>query len=111
MKATPYHRFRNRDLTLTDYLAIDRTVLANERTLLAYGRTALGMVVVGGTIIRFLDALWLHGLGAGFIVAGFGVLGLGWRRYLRVKALLSAALEELQGEDENPALEERAEEL
>jgi len=111
MKATHYHRFRNRDLTLTDYLAIDRTVLANERTLLAYGRTALGMMVVGGTIIKFLDEWWLHGLGVGFIIAGLAVLGLGWRRYLRVKALLSAALEEMRGPVENPALEERVDDL
>ena len=67
-------------MSLTDYLAIDRTVLANERTLLSYGRTAVGMVVVGGTIIRFMDALWMHGLGAGFILAGLAVFGLGWRR-------------------------------
>lgn len=111
MKPTPYHQFRNRDLTLTDYLAIDRTVLANERTLLAYGRTALGMMVVGGTIIKFLEGWWLPGLGGAFIVAGLAVMGLGWRRYLRVKALLSAALEEMQDGKHSPALEERAEDL
>ncbi|HRQ72775.1 MAG TPA: hypothetical protein PLU35_07090 [Phycisphaerales bacterium] len=42
MSRNPYEFFRGRDLTLNDHLAIDRTVLSNERTPLAYGRTAIG---------------------------------------------------------------------
>src|SRR4030095_4329956 len=42
----PYVRFRGHTLSLNDYLAIDRTVLANERTLLSYTRTALTMLVI-----------------------------------------------------------------
>lgn len=34
-------------------LALLRTDLANERTLLAYGRTALMMAGTGGTLIKF----------------------------------------------------------
>jgi putative membrane protein len=34
----PYDRFKNNELILRDELAVDRTLLANERTLLAYLR-------------------------------------------------------------------------
>ena len=40
-------------LTLTDRLALDRNVLANERTVLAYLRTALGFGAAGVTLWRF----------------------------------------------------------
>ncbi|MEN8138285.1 MAG: DUF202 domain-containing protein [Bacteroidota bacterium] len=39
-------------LSSGEKLAIDRTKLANERTFLAYFRTAVGFIVAGMTIIR-----------------------------------------------------------
>ncbi len=43
------------DTTLRDSLAIDRTAMANERTLLSYGRTVLGLVGVAAIIFKFAD--------------------------------------------------------
>lgn len=41
--------------TLADSLAVDRTLLANERTGLAYLRTALGIVLGGLAVFRFFE--------------------------------------------------------
>lgn len=62
---------------LRDYLAIDRTKLANQRTLLAFLRTSLYLVVTAVAILK-LEALqnlrflaWiLIGVGAALLVTG-----------------------------------------
>jgi putative membrane protein len=43
------------ELKLNDLLAIDRTRLASERTLMAWVRTALSMITFGFTIYKFLQ--------------------------------------------------------
>lgn len=90
----PYVRFRGQPLTLNDYLAIDRTVLANERTLLSYTRTALTMLVIGGTAIKFFDSIWMEVVGVIFSLAALGTFVIGWRRYQRMRAYVSAAIEQ-----------------
>jgi putative membrane protein len=45
------------ELKLVDRLAIDRTRLAAERSLMAWIRTALSMIAFGFTIYKFLQAL------------------------------------------------------
>ena len=80
MADQPYARFQNKDLILRDELAIDRTLLANENTLLAYLRSALTLMIAGVTFIHFFAASWLLWLGFAFVPLGLGV-GLfgGWR--------------------------------
>lgn len=80
MADQPYARFQKNDLILRDELAIDRTLLANENTLLAYLRSALTLVIAGVTFIHFFAASWLLWLGVAFVPLGIGV-GLfgGWR--------------------------------
>jgi putative membrane protein len=90
----PYVKFRGQSLTLNDYLAIDRTVLANERTLLSYTRTALTMLVIGGTCIKFFDFLWIEIVGVIFLLAALGCFIIGWRRFLRMRDWVAAALEQ-----------------
>lgn len=98
----PYSRFEKRELTLNDYLAIDRTVLANERTLLSYGRTALALLILGGSCIKFFDEVWLEIAGFGFIAVAIFIGARGWQRYRRMKHLLSAALEQMTGTATHP---------
>ncbi len=57
MERQPYVRFKKEELTLRDYLAADRTALANERTLLSYARTALGVALAGGSLIHFFTSM------------------------------------------------------
>jgi putative membrane protein len=49
-----YETVKPEELILRDRLALDRTHLANERTLLAYIRTAFMLIVAGGTAIKAL---------------------------------------------------------
>ncbi|WP_460673738.1 DUF202 domain-containing protein [Larkinella ripae] len=76
-------------LTLTEQLAADRTRLANERTFLAYGRTALGLIVSGTGFSEYLDSPYLRVIFLLFIPAGIGVLFLGMIRFWRRKKMLN----------------------
>lgn len=98
----PYSRYRGKDLTLNDHLAIDRTILSNERTFLAYSRTALALIIVGGSCIKFFASIWMTGVGGIFIAAGGLVALRGWQRYERMQALMGAALDLQTGKTEHP---------
>ena len=72
-------------LSLSDWLAIERTRLANERTFLAYFRTSLALLAGSVTILRldaFRDIRWL-----GYILLALVplVLFVGIGRLLSVK--------------------------
>lgn len=105
----PYAKFRHRSLTLNDYLAIDRTILSNERTLLSYGRTALAMVIIGGSAMKFFGSPALTVIGWLFLAGGVIVMLIGWRRYRHTARLLHAALLSHTGEGEHPLEEKLAE--
>jgi putative membrane protein len=69
------------ELILRDHLALDRTCLANERTLLSYIRTAFMLIVAGATALKlFVETpavvviAWVF-IGLGVFVALFGT----WR--------------------------------
>jgi putative membrane protein len=73
-----FENVKHDELILRDRLAIDRTHLANERTLLAYIRTAFMLIVAGATALKALpgDRVavvtgWVL-LAVGLIVALFG---------------------------------------
>ena len=79
-------------LILRDVLAIDRTRLANERTLLAWLRTALMLLVSGVTLLKLFEGIMImEVLGAVLIPAGILTAVLGLRRYLRTRTLIEAA--------------------
>ncbi|MBM3475130.1 MAG: DUF202 domain-containing protein [Armatimonadetes bacterium] len=87
----PYAKEEPGQLILRDHLAIDRTVLANERTFLAYIRTALTLFVVGASLIKFFDSLPATVVGWIFIPIGLAVLAFGISRYRRINALIHRA--------------------
>lgn len=71
---------------LRDQLAIDRTRLANERTLLAYVRAFIGLFLAGVTFMKlFADDPVYVGIGVGSIVGGVLLLTIGLARYLRLR--------------------------
>lgn len=82
--------FANKDkIILRDYLALERTKLANERTLLAYIRSSLYMILGG---IAFLQLKDFEGIRwVGFVTLGISVviLLIGIYRYLQIKYRLS----------------------
>ena len=67
----------DKELILRDHLALERTKLANERTLFAYIRMALYLLTVGIGIFQIESISRLDGLAWGCIIAGiFLFLGL-----------------------------------
>jgi putative membrane protein len=80
-----FDEYTYRRLILTDYLAIERTRLANERTILSYLRTGLGLTAGALTLLHFFDTpaaritAWL--------VLAFAalLLAFGFARYVAVR--------------------------
>ena len=70
-------------LNLNDELALVRTRLANERTLLAHLRTGLGLVAIGITPIVLTDSVMLNAFGFVLMIAGVLVGWFGLKHYRR----------------------------
>lgn len=64
-----------------NHFARHRTVLANDRTFLAYIRTSLTLFVAGVSFIRFFNITLLSYLGFAFIVVSVVMLVLGIYRF------------------------------
>lgn len=77
------------ELILRDHLAAGRTALANERTFLAYVRTALALFAAGVTLVHFFDSVWLDIVGWAFVPIGAGTMLIGAVRYRRMKARIT----------------------
>lgn len=92
MEETAYHDVAPDEMILRDHLAADRTALANERTFLSYVRTALTLAAVGGSLIKFFDALSWKVFGWLFVVLGLACLGIGITRYNQMRRRLERLL-------------------
>lgn len=79
------------ELKLTDILALERTYLANERTLLAYARSAFALFIAGVSFLKlFHNDTFFVQLGWGFIVISPLILFLGayrsWRMHRQIQS-------------------------
>lgn len=83
-----YNRFEPAEFQLRDELAIDRTRLANERTFLAYIRSALALLIAGATIIHFADNTWFLLTGIACLPLGIVFAAVGTQRFLRLHRAL-----------------------
>ncbi|MQA89967.1 MAG: DUF202 domain-containing protein [Gemmatimonas sp.] len=70
---------------LPDNLAVDRTHLANERTLLAYFRTVLGAEVAGVAFLAYADFPGANQIGWFLIAFGAAILPFGLWRFATVR--------------------------
>jgi putative membrane protein len=66
---------------VSQHLARHVTVLANERTFLAYIRTSLTLIVAGLSFIQFFERRGMNELGNIFVVLGVIVFIIGLVRY------------------------------
>ena len=92
----PYNGIQKGDLILRDYLAIDRTVMANEVSFMSYIRTALTMVVAAMTFLKFFDIPEVHLLGWLFIVLAALLVIHGATRYEAMGSILNGLTGDIQ---------------
>jgi len=71
-------------------LAIARTVLANERTMLAIVRTALGCLIGGASLLKFFGHPGYEIVGIFLMIIAVVILCVGIRRYRTIKKLIGA---------------------
>lgn len=84
-------------LEFSDYLAIDRTVMANERTLLAYIRSGVGLLIAGLALIRFFKQThfdYYEIAGILSIVLALSVTIFGIRDFFHMRGFYAAVLEQ-----------------
>jgi len=101
MADSSYRRFDKENLILRDKLAIDRTALANERTLLAYLRSAVVLVIAGASIMHFSGRHWFWTVGLICIPTGIvaGIVGLA--RFRKMARSIAIARGQKQPDDEH----------
>lgn len=84
-----YKAFSKEELILRDHLAIDRTVLANEVSLLAYIRTSLAILVGGVSLLHFFNEFIFQILGWIVIVISLITVGIGFFRFRHMHGAVS----------------------
>lgn len=60
--------------------------MANERTLLSYLRTAMGLIAIGVPAVWWVDESVVQVLGVLSLIGGMACIGIGIRRFLILKA-------------------------
>lgn len=98
MVRNPYERFGLTELILRDELAIDRTILANERTFLAYLRSAVALFIAGVSIIHFSSERWFMVLGFVCLPAAVGAAAVGLIRFRKMDKAISVVRSRLKDE-------------
>jgi putative membrane protein len=94
-----YSRFETATLILRDELAIDRTLLANERTLLSYLRSAVALFIAGVSIIHFSHQMWFTVIGFACIPFGLYAAQIGIVRYRKMDKAIAIVRKELTKQD------------
>lgn len=79
----------NEKIILRDHLAIERTRLANERTLFAYIRTSLYLLTAGISIFEIKSIFHLRWLGWVCLVFSVVIFALGFIRFILMKKHLN----------------------
>lgn len=88
-----YNAFKDDELGLRDHLAMDRTAMANERTFLAYCRTAIMLVATAVTLFKLFPGSDVARLASLTVLPAALAIGfIGCLRYLR----LTRALKEMK---------------
>lgn len=84
-KKTKKIRERRTDLIVRDWLAIDRTNLANERTFLAYFRTSIMFLASGLSILKITSLHEIREIGVALIFISPFIFLSGYLRWIKVR--------------------------
>ena len=84
-------------MILRDYLAVDRTMMANETSFMSYVRTALTLIAAGATLIKFFTEPTMQALGWGFIIIGGWLAFSGYNRFHKTDVILHKVKGETMG--------------
>ena len=99
--------FTNRDkLILRDHLALERTRLANERTFMAYIRSALYLVIGGLALLQLKDFGNLEWVG--FVSLGLSVIFtlIGVTRFYQLRRQLASYYKPLEDDGDDDEIDE-----
>jgi putative membrane protein len=91
-----YSQFDTTELILRDHLAIDRTLLANERTLMSYLRSGVALFIAGISIIHFSHEGWFSAMGFFFLPCAVITVLFGIVRYRKMDKDISVVRVELR---------------
>lgn len=69
---------------IRDLLAFDRTCLANERTLLSYVRTFVGLMASGAALLKLFEVAWAHAAALLLLLLAPVVLILGLVHFIKM---------------------------
>jgi len=84
-----HSKYQKGELSLRDYLAAHRTILANDRTWLGNIRTSLAIFVAGISFVKFFNSVILFFIGWVFIPLGILTFLLGlWNHNKRRKMIV-----------------------
>ncbi len=83
-----------KNMVITDYMALERTRLANERTFLAYSRTFIGTLSAGVGLFKFVDGSVFVVIGAILIGISPFILTFGLYRFFAIRARLGKLRDE-----------------
>ena len=81
----------NKELVLREYLAVERTKLVNETTLLAYVRTGLYFLVAGSTLGQVVETKFWRITGPAFVAIGLVVMVVGLIRFIRLRKTIDSS--------------------
>lgn len=86
------------EIILRDYLALERTRLANERTLLSYTRASLYMILGGITFLQLQDFKEIRWIGYATLASSVVIILIGIYRFF----LINLRLKRLYGPQPKP---------
>ena len=88
--ADDYSGFNKEERILRDCLALDRTIMANERTLLSYIRLFVGFIAAGAGMVKvFPNSCFYTAMGIIFSAASWLFLIIGLYRWHSMKNKLA----------------------
>ena len=84
-------------MDLRDELAVQRTILANQRTLLSFFTASLAVAVAGVTLIKFFLGHWSYWTGWVLLPIAVVLFVYGFRNYFAHKRIIDTAYESRSG--------------